>query len=86
LLELHELNFLFLIAAALAFIAVELLVQVKETGEVEKDVVRKMIRSNIKSNLREYFLIGQLIDLHDAFRNLIRKRMPGRKEKADVKI
>jgi hypothetical protein len=31
-------------------------------------------------------LIGQLIDLHDAFRNLIRKRMPGRKEKADVKI
>lgn len=81
LLELHELNFLFLIAAALAFVAVELLVQVKETGEVEKDVVRKMIRSNIKSNLREYFLIGQLIDLHDAFRNLIRKRLPGRKEK-----
>jgi MFS family permease len=81
LLELHELNFLFLIAAGLAFVAVELLVQVKETGEVEKDIVRKMIRSNIKSNLREYFLIGQLIDLHDAFRNLIRKRLPGRREK-----
>jgi MFS family permease len=79
--ELHEFKFLFLIAAGLSLIAVELLVQVKETGEVEKDVVKKMIRSNIKSNLREYFLIGQLIDLHDAFRNLIRKRLPGKKDK-----
>lgn len=75
LLDLHEWNFLFLIAAFLAFIAVELLLTVKETGEVEKDVVRRMIRSNIKSNLREYFLIGQLIDLHDSFRNLIRRRV-----------
>jgi len=80
LLDLHEWNFLYLIAAALAFIAVELLLTVKETGEVDKDVVRRMIRSNIKSNLREYFVIGQLIDLHDAFRNLIRKRLPGRKQ------
>jgi hypothetical protein len=62
------------------------LVQVKETGEVEKDVVKKMIRGNIKSNLKEYFVIGQLIDLHDAFRNLVRKRLPGRRQKiAEVK-
>lgn len=80
-LDLHEWNFLYLIAAALAFIAVELLLTVKETGEVEKDVVVRMIRSNIKSNLREYFVIGQLIDLHDSFRNYLRKRVPGRKEK-----
>jgi MFS family permease len=80
LLDLHEWNFLYLIAAGLAFIAVELLLTVKETGEVEKDIVKRMIRSNIKSNLREYFVIGQLIDLHDAFRNLIRKRLPGRKQ------
>ncbi|WP_207512636.1 MFS transporter [Longitalea luteola] len=82
LLSLHEFTFLFLIAAGLAFVAVELLVNVKETGEVAKNVVRRMIRSNIKSNLREYFLIGQIIDLHDAFRQLIRKRVvPRRKEK-----
>ncbi len=83
LLDLHEFKFLFLIAAVLAFIAVELLVQVKESGEVEKDVVKKMIRSNIKSNLKEYFVIGQLIDLHDAFRATIRKRLPGRKVKGE---
>jgi MFS family permease len=81
LLDLHEWNFLFLIAAGLAFIAVELLLTVKETGEVEKDVVVRMIRTNIKSNLREYFIIGQMIDLHDSFRDLIRKRLPGRKQK-----
>jgi MFS family permease len=74
LLDLHEFNFLFLIAAGLAFIAVELLVTVRETGEVAKNVVRRMMRTTIKSNLKEYFLIGQLIDLHDAFRNLLRRR------------
>jgi MFS family permease len=83
LLDLHEWNFLYLISAALAFIAVELLLTVKETGEVEKDVVVRMIRSNIKSNLREYFVIGQLIDLHDTFRDYILKHVPGRKEKGD---
>ncbi|OQP49942.1 MFS transporter [Niastella populi] len=74
LLDLHEFKFLFLIAAGLAFIAAELLITVKETGEVAKNVVRRMMRTSIKSNLKEYFLIGQLIDLHDAFRNLLRRR------------
>ncbi|MCS3796854.1 MFS transporter [Niastella sp. OAS944] len=74
LLDLHEFKFLFLIAAGLAFIAAELLLAVKETGEVAKNVVRRMMRTSIRNNLKEYFLIGQLIDLHDAFRNLIRRR------------
>jgi MFS family permease len=80
LLDLHEWNFLFLIAAGLAFVAIDLLLTVNETGEVEKDVVVRMIRTNIKSNLREYFIIGQMIDLHDSFRNLIRKRLPGKRK------
>jgi MFS family permease len=74
LLDLHEFNFLFLIAAGVAFIAVELLIQVKETGEVAKNVVTRMMRTTLKSNLKEYFVIGQLIDLHDTFRNLLRRR------------
>lgn len=74
LLDLHEFKFLFLIAAGLAFIAAELLLAVKETGEVAKNVVRRMMRTSIRNNLKDYFLIGQLIDLHDAFRNLFRRR------------
>jgi MFS family permease len=83
LLDLHEFKFLFLIAAGLAFIAAELLLAVKETGEVAKNVVRRMMRTSIRNNLKEYFLIGQLIDLHDAFRNLFRRRESQTHEKID---
>ena len=74
LLDLQEFKLLLLIAAGLAFISAELLLAVKETGEVAKNVVRRMMRTSLRNNLKEYFLIGQLIDLHDAFRNLFRRR------------
>jgi MFS family permease len=83
LVDLHEFKFLFLIAAVLAFIAAELLLAVKETGEVAKNVVRRMMRTSIRNNLKDYFLIGQLIDLHDAFRNLFRRRESQTHEKID---
>lgn len=60
--SLHQWNFLFLIGALLALLAVELLVSVKETGEVDKDEVRRIMRSDIRSSLKEYFLIGHLIN------------------------
>ena len=74
LVDLHEWNFLFLIAAGLAIIAIELLAAVKEKGEVEKDEVVKMMRSNIKTNLKDYFIIGQLIHLHENLKERIRRR------------
>jgi MFS family permease len=73
-LSLHEFNFLFLIGAFLAFIAIEFLVAVKETGEVEKDVVMKMMRSNLKSNLKEYYLIGHFVSWHEQFWDLLKKK------------
>jgi MFS family permease len=72
LISLHQWNFLFAIGAILAFIAVELLFRVKEVGEVEKDVVVRVMRSNLKSNLKEAFLIGQMINWHDQFWRLLR--------------
>jgi MFS family permease len=74
LLNLHEWNFLFLIAAVLGFVAVELLINVKETGEVEKDVVVRMMRSSIRNNLKEYFIISQLVSLHETVRNFVRRK------------
>jgi hypothetical protein len=79
LISLHQWNFLFAIGAILAFIAVELLFRVKEVGEVEKDVVVRVMRSNLKSNLKEAFLIGQMINWHDQFWRLLR----GKKENGD---
>lgn len=74
LLSLHEWNFLFLIGAALALIAVELLVQVKEVGEVEKGMVKRIMRTSIRSNLKDYFLIGNLIGWHDQLWAIIKRK------------
>ncbi len=75
LLVLHEWNFLFLIGAFLALLALQLLTAVKETGEVEKEKVVRIMRTNIKSNLKEYFLIGDIINWHEQLRALLRRKI-----------
>lgn len=72
LVSLHQYNFLFAIGALVAFVAIEFLFRVKEVGEVEKDVVVRVMRSHIKTNLKEAFLIGQLINWHDQFWRLLK--------------
>lgn len=72
LVSLHEWNFLFLIGALLALLSMELLVRVREVGEVEKDVVKRIMRTSIKSNLKEYFIIGNIISWHEQLRALIK--------------
>jgi len=76
LISLHDMNFLFLIGAVLAFISLEFLMRVKEVGEVEKTTVVRIMRSSIKNNLKEYFLIGNLISWHEQFWGFIKKKTP----------
>lgn len=76
LVSLHDMNFLFLIGAALAFISLELLLRVKEVGEVEKDIVVRIMRSSIKNNLKGHFLIGSVISWHDQLWGLFKKKTP----------
>jgi len=71
LLFLHQWNFLFIIGAVLAFIALQLLARVKEKGEVEKDVVVRILRSSIKNNVKDYFIIGRLLDVHEHIKSRI---------------
>lgn len=75
LLSLNEWNFLFLIGALFAFASLELLVRVKEVGEVEKDVVVKIIRSDIKNNLKENFILGNLLSFPTHLRRIIREKI-----------
>jgi MFS family permease len=77
LVELHEWNFLFAIGALLAFVALEFLVPVKEVGEVEKDVVVKVMRSGIRNSLKDAFIIGNLLNWHEQLWRFIRKRTFG---------
>jgi MFS family permease len=74
LVSLHDWNFLFLLGALLALIALDLLGWVKETGEVKKDVVVRVMRSSIKSNLKDYFIIGNLISWHSQLKAIIKRK------------
>jgi len=72
LVALHQWNFLFLIGALLALLSMELLAHVNEVGEVDKDVVKKVMRKSIKRDLKEYFLIGNIISWHEQLRTIIK--------------
>jgi MFS family permease len=77
LLALHQWNFLFLISAILSLISLELLLLVQEKGEVGKSIVVRIMRSSIKNNLKDYYLIGNLISWHDHFRGFLLRRKSG---------
>lgn len=72
LIALHQWNFLFLIGALLGLIALRFLARVKESGEVEKNTVVRILRSAVRSNLKEYFIIGNLITFHEFIRTKIK--------------
>jgi hypothetical protein len=74
LLALHEWNFLFLIGAFLALLALQLLGRVKEVGEVEKDVVVRVMRSTIRSSLRDHFIVGNLLSLPEQVWGIIKRK------------
>jgi len=75
LLMLHEWNFLFLIGAGMALISLQWLVGVKEPGEVEKERVVRMMRTNLRTNLKDYFLIGDIIGWHEQLRAMLKKKI-----------
>ncbi|MDQ0108698.1 MFS family permease [Chitinophaga terrae (ex Kim and Jung 2007)] len=77
LLDLHQWNFLFLISAILTLLSLELLFIVQEKGEVNRNTVVRIMRTSIRGNLKDAFLIGNLINLHDQFKGFIIRRKPG---------
>ena len=75
LVQLHDLNFLFPVAAFFAFIAVQFLMYVKEKGEVEKEQVKRIMRKSISNSLKDYFLIGHLISLQEQLWTVIKRKL-----------
>ena len=71
---LHEWSFLFLIGALLALLSLNLLTRVKEVGEVHKGVVKRIMRTRIKSNLKEYFIIGNIISMHQQLKAIVKRK------------
>jgi MFS family permease len=77
LLVLHDWNFLFLIGALLALVSLQFLIAVQEQGEVEKEKVVRLVRHSIRSNLKETFLIGDVIQWHEQLRAMVRRKITG---------
>ncbi len=74
LVSLHEWNFLFLMGAILALFSLNLLSRVKEVGEVNKNIVRRILHKSIKNNMKDYFIIGDLISMHQQLRTMVRNK------------
>ncbi|MBX3253872.1 MAG: MFS transporter [Chitinophagaceae bacterium] len=74
LVHLHQWNFLFMIGAIIALISLEMLIGVKEKGEVKKDQVVRILRGNIKNTIKDYFIISQILSFHESIIEKIRKR------------
>jgi len=72
LLALHEWNFLFVISVILALISLEFLIHINEVGEVDKELVKRIMRTSVKMNLKEYFLSGDIITWHDQLVTMLR--------------
>ncbi|MBS1606713.1 MAG: MFS transporter, partial [Bacteroidetes bacterium] len=77
LLVLHDWNFLFLIGALLALGSLQFLIAVQEQGEVGKEKVVRLVRHSIRSNLKETFLIGDVIQWHEQLRAMVRRKITG---------
>lgn len=75
LVSLHDWNFLFVIGALFALLAVELLVHVKEVGEVEKGLVMRIMRYSFRSTVKDFFIIGLLFSWHEQLWAVIKKKL-----------
>jgi MFS family permease len=75
LISLQGFNFLFLIGAFLALLALELLVHVHEVGEVNTSLARRIIRKDFKTNIKDFFVIETLISWHSHVWEAIKKRL-----------
>ena len=74
LLYLHEWNFLFLLAALVAFLSLRLLARVKENGEVGHMLVRRIMKTRFRTGMKEAFIIGNLMNWHSQIRAIIKRK------------
>ena len=73
LINLHEWNFIFMIGALIALVSLEVLIRIKEKGEVEKGQMVRILRGNIKNTFKDYFIISQILSLRESIIEKIRK-------------
>lgn len=71
---LHGMNFLFIISALTCLISLQLLNGVKEMGEVNTNILRKMMRKRIKSRVRESFVFGNIQVITNNVKAIVKRK------------
>lgn len=74
LIYLHEWNFLFLIGALLALLSLRLLAKVQEEGEVGHSIVKRIMKTRFKSDLKESFIIGNIVVWHSMLKAILKRK------------
>ncbi|WP_410221493.1 MFS transporter [Pedobacter sp.] len=74
LIYLHEWNFLFLIGALLALLSLRLLAKVQEQGEVGHSIVKRIMKTRFKSDLKESFIIGNIVTWHSMLKAILKRK------------
>lgn len=74
LIYLHEWNFLFLLAALLAFFSMRLLGKVNESGEVGHMLVKRIMKTRFRSGMKEALIVGNIITWHNHLKAIIKRR------------
>ena len=57
----------------IALLSIKLLKRVQETGEIEKDFVVKVLRSDLKNSLKENFIVSYLMQWPGSVSSRIKK-------------
>jgi hypothetical protein len=68
-----------LIGAVLTLIAIQLLPRVREAGEVNKSIVKRIMRTSLRSNLRDFFVIDIILNWQSALTDMLK----GKRDRGD---
>lgn len=74
LIYLHDWNFLFLIASGLSLLSLRLLVHVQENGEVSHYLVRKVLKTRFRQQVKDNIIVGNISHFHMQVKAIVKRK------------
>lgn len=74
LVNLHDWNFLFLFASILALLSLRSLVKVEENGEVSHYLVRKVLKTRFKQQIKDNLIVGNISHFHAQVKAIVKRK------------
>ena len=74
LIYLHDWNFLFLIASVFSLLSLRLLVHVQENGEVSHYLVRKVLKTRFRQQVKDNIIVGNISQFHMQVKAIVKRK------------